>query len=377
MPTHIVFGSGKAKEAGSYVKTLGKTALVVTGKTSAKKMGYTDMVVDSLKKFGVESIIFNEVESDPSTNTVDLGAKIAKENNVDVVVGLGGGSAMDAAKGIAFVAKNEGSITDYLEGKRGIGALPIVLLTTTAGTGSEANNTAVFTNSDTKIKKSFRSLDLFPKYSIVDPELMLTLPKDVTASTGIDVFFHAFEAYIGKRSQPMTEIVALEAIRLVEQNLLKVYEDGSNLECREKMAWANTLAGMAINLSGTCGIHALGQTIGGLYDIAHGKSLSAVACSFMRFSAPEILDKILRVAEIFRIETKKSPKEKVAEDFIKTFENLLKELNLPRHITTFGVKKHDVDMLAEITLRTRKSSLMSSPKTPTFDQIREMFLNSL
>lgn len=377
MPTHIVFGSGKVKEVGSYVKTLGKIALVVTGKTSAKKMGYTDMVIDSLKKFGVESIVFNEVEQEPSTITIDRGAEIARENNVDVVIGLGGGSAMDAAKGIAFGAENEGSITDYMEGKKGIEALPIVLITTTAGTGSEANNTAVFTNSDTKIKKSFRSLDLFPEYSIVDPELMLTLPKDVTASTGIDVFFHAFEAYIGKKSQPMTEIVALEAIRLVKQNLLKVCEDGSNLECREKMAWANTLAGMAINLSGTCGIHALGQTIGGLYDIAHGRSLSAVACSFMRFSAPEIPDKISRVAEIFGIETKKSSKEKVAKDFIKTFENLLKELNLPRDITTFGVKKHDVDMLAEITLRTRKSSIMSSPKTPTFDQIREMFFNSL
>lgn len=377
MPTHIVFGSGKVKEVGSYVKTLGKIALVVTGKTSAKKMGYTDMVIDSLKKFGVESIVFNEVEQDPSTITIDRGAEIARENNVDVVIGLGGGSAMDAAKGIAFGAENEGSITDYMEGKKGIEALPIVLITTTAGTGSEANNTAVFTNSDTKIKKSFRSLDLFPEYSIVDPELMLTLPKDVTASTGIDVFFHAFEAYIGKKSQPMTEIVALEAIRLVKQNLLKVCEDGSNLKCREKMAWANTLAGMAINLSGTCGIHALGQTIGGLYDIAHGRSLSAVACSFMRFSAPEIPDKISRVAEIFGIETKKSSKEKVAKDFIKTFENLLKELNLPRDITTFGVKKHDVDMLAEITLRTRKSSIMSSPKTPTFDQIREMFFNSL
>lgn len=364
MPAHIVFGSGKVKEVGSYVKTLGKIALVVTGKTSAKKMGYTDMVIDSLKKFGVESIVFNEVEQDPSTITIDRGGKIARENNVDVVIGLGGGSAMDAAKGIAFGAENEGSITDYMEGKKGIEALPIVLITTTAGTGSEANNTAVFTNSDTKIKKSFRSLDLFPEYSIVDPELMLTLPKDVTASTGIDVFFHAFEAYIGKKSQPMTEIVALEAIRLVKQNLLKVCEDGSNLECREKMAWANTLAGMAINLSGTCGIHALGQTIGGLYDIAHGRSLSAVACSFMRFSAPEIPDKISRVAEIFGIETKKSSKEKVAKDFIKTFENLLKELNLPRDITTFGVKKHDVDMLAEITLRTRKSSIMSSPKTP-------------
>lgn len=377
MPTHIVFGSGKVKEVGSYVKTLGKIALVVTGKTSAKKMGYTDMVIDSLKKFGVESIVFNEVEQEPSTITIDRGAEIARENNVDVVIGLGGGSAMDAAKGIAFGAENEGSITDYMEGKKGIEALPIVLITTTAGTGSEANNTAVFTNSDTKIKKSFRSLDLFPEYSIVDPELMLTLPKDVTASTGIDVFFHAFEAYIGKKSQPMTEIVALEAIRLVKQNLLKVCEDGSNLKCREKMAWANTLAGMAINLSGTCGIHALGQTIGGLYDIAHGRSLSAVACSFMRFSAPEIPDKISRVAEIFGIETKKSSKEKVAKDFIKTFENLLKELNLPRDITTFGVKKHDVDMLAEITLRTRKSSIMSSPKTPTFDQIREMFFDSL
>lgn len=377
MPTHIIFGPGKAKEIGSYVKSLGKKALIVTGKTSAKKMGYTDMVIDSLKKVGIDAIVFNEVEQDPSIITVDRGAKKAKENKVDFVVGLGGGSPMDAAKGIAFGAKNPGSIADYMEGKEGVKALPIVLITTTAGTGSEANSTAVLTNPDTKIKKSFKTPNIFPTYSIVDPKLMTTLPKDITSSTGIDVFFHAFEAYIGKNSQPITDILALEAIKLVISNLPKAYEDGKNLKYREKMAWANTLAGMAINLSGTCGIHGLGQTIGGLYDIAHGKSLSAVSLAFMEFAAPEVPDKFSEVASLFKVDIKGLASSDVAREFINVFENFLDSLNLPKNLSVFGIKKEDVDMLAEITIKTRKSSLMSSPKTPTFKQVREMFLNSI
>lgn len=377
MPTEILFGRGKIKEIGVRVKELGKTAMIVTGKTSAEKLGYTEKVKQLLEKEGVESVVFDQVEQDPKVFTVNQGAKIARENQVDVIIGLGGGSAMDAAKAIALGAVNPGDIGEYLYGKPCHKALPIALITTTAGTGSEANPFSVLTISGKNLKKSLKNPILFAKFSIVDPELMLSIPKRVTASTGIDVFFHAFEAYIGENCQPMTEVLALESIKLVANNLVMAYEEGDNIVYREKMAWASTLAGMAINMSGTCGIHGLGQTIGGAYNIAHGESLTSVALAFMRQNASKALEKFEKVAKLFGISSKEISSQEVVEEFISEFERLLDRLHLPKNISEFGIGKKDIEKLAHITWDTRKGSLESSPNNPNFEEVKAMYLESL
>jgi alcohol dehydrogenase len=377
MPSRLIFGAGKVKEVGANAKDLGKKALVVTGKSSAKKAGFLDTVAESLEDQHIEWLLFDEVEPNPLTTTVERGAKIARENGVDFVIGLGGGSAMDTAKGIAFAALNEGSVNDYIAGKPGKDALPIVLITTTAGTGSEANNYAVFTNPNTKVKKSLKSPKIYARFSIIDPELMLSVPRNVTASTGIDVFFHAMEAYIGRRSQPFTDALALEAIRLVAENLKGACEHGEDIRYRERMAWANTLAGVAINLSGTCGIHGLGHTLSGFYNVAHGESLSAVSIAFMRFCIPEAPGKFAKVAEALGVDVRGLTLAEAAEKSVEALKDLMDSVKVPESISAFGITEKDIDMLAEHAFTWLTHNLEASPKIPTLEDVKKIYRESL
>lgn len=377
MPTRLVFGPGKVKEVGTYVKFIGKKALIVTGRSSAKKTGHLDMVTKSLEQEGIEWLAFDEVEPNPFTTTVERGANLARENHVDVVIGLGGGSAMDTAKGIAFMALNEGHVADYIAGKQGGDVLPIVLITTTAGTGSEANNYAVFTNPETKVKKSLKSPKTYARVSIIDPELMLTVPKKVTASTGIDVFFHAMEAYVGRRSQPFTDALALEAIRLVAESLKGAYEHGEDIQYRERMAWANTLAGVAINLSGTCGIHGMGHPLSGIYDVPHGESLAAVSLAFMRFNIFEAPGKFAKVAEALGVDVRGLTLSEAAEKSIEALRDLMDRVGLPKKISAFGITEKDIDTLAEHAYTKMTHNLEASPRVPTLDDVKRMYMESL
>ena len=377
MPTKVIFGQGKVEEVGKHVKSIGNKALIVTGKSSAKKAGYFDIVTKALEKEGVGWIPFSEIESNPLTTTVDRGAEFARQNNIDVVIGLGGGSAMDSAKAIAFGAKNEGSIAKYMGVNTQGEALPIVLITTTAGTGSEANNYAVVTDPETKIKKSISSPHTYAKVSIVDPELMLTVPKKVTAYTGIDVFFHAMESYISKRCQPITEVFALKAMSLVVENLKNVYEHGNELKYREPMAWANTLAGIAINLSGTCGIHGMGHPISAIYDIPHGETLAAVSKAFIKFNIPAAPKKFIKVAEILGAPSKDLSKMEIALKSVEALENLMSSVNLPTNLAAFGIKEGDLEELAKSTYTHMRSNLEASPRQMTLDDVRRLFKESL
>jgi len=283
---------------------------------------------------------------------------------------------MDAAKGIAFMALNEGSIVDYMEGKPGGDVLPIMLIPTTAGTGSEANNNMVLTNPVTTVKRSFKTSKTYAKISIVDPELTVTVPKRITAYTGIDVFFHAMEAFVGKRNQPISDVLALEAIRLVFQNLLGAYEDGQDLKYREPMAWASTLAGMAINHAGTCGIHGMGHSLSGVFNIAHGESLSAVCLAFMRYNIPAAPDRFAKVAEAMDMDITGLSVNKAAEKALEGLEQLLDKLHLPKSISELGIDRKHAGMLAEHAFKSSARSFKASPREYDLDDVKRLFRES-
>lgn len=193
-------------------KPYGKKALIVTGKSSAKKSGLYDRVAESLKIAGLEHVLFDKVSQNPLTTTAEEGAEFAKANGCDVVVAIGGGSIMDCAKAIAFLAVNEGDINDYIFNKKQSDtALPMVLIPTTCGTGSEGNGFAVLTNPENGDKKSLRSNAIIAKVSIVDPECMMTMPKKVLASVGFDALCHCMESYTSKIAQPFSDALALYA----------------------------------------------------------------------------------------------------------------------------------------------------------------------
>ncbi|MDD4569343.1 MAG: iron-containing alcohol dehydrogenase, partial [Tepidanaerobacteraceae bacterium] len=285
--------------------------------------------------------------------------------------------AMDSAKCIAFGVKKEDSIANYFGAQPAGEVLPVVLITTTARTGSEANNFAVMTNPETQVKKALSAPDTFAKISIIDPELMLTVPQKVTASTGIDVFFHSMESYLSKRSHPISKPLSLEGMRLVVDNLKGAYDRGNKIEYRERMAWANTIAGIAINLAGNCGIHALGHPLSAYYDLPHGETLAAVSLAFMRFSIPEASDKLSKIAEIFGVDTKGLSNTKVAEKSVEALKTFMESVNLPTKISVFGIKEENIEKLAQNAYEYSNHNFKASPREMTLNDAINIYKESL
>jgi len=327
VPTKLIFGAGTIARLGETAKEYGKQTLIVTTGDDMKKLGLLDKALDSLNQTGVSSVVFSDVEPNPKTYNIDAGVKVYIENGCELAIGLGGGSAMDAAKAIAMVAKNGGSVMEYMPNAAGVTREvqktdPVICITTTAGTGSEATYFSVITNPITHEKPGIGSPSMMPVASIIDPELMLSLPVSITAQTGVDVFFHAMEAYLNQHATPYTDMLSLEAMRIVAVHLPKVLADPGDIESRSQMAWANTMGGIAIVLSATCGLHAMGHSISGVTDIAHGRALSAAAVAFMDYTYRGNIGRYAEVARILGADASLSDEEasgmsgKLLRDFL-------------------------------------------------------------
>lgn len=311
------------------------------------------------------------------TTTVAEGAEIAKAEGCNVIIGVGGGSAMDTAKGIAFSTINEGEISDYIFGKQGTGALPLILITTTAGTGSEGNCTAVFTNPDTNNKKGLVNPLIYPKVSIIDPELMTTLPKRIIAGPGADVLFHAVEAYISKKSNPISDTYALKAIELISRNLAIVYNDPSDLDAWDKVTLANTFAGMAIGCAGTTLPHAMEHPLSGLLNVVHSEGLAAMYIEIMQYtylSSPEKFASIAAAmgADIYGLST-----EDAAAKSIDCIRDLLESVNMNINLTELGVKEEHIDWLTNNTMTLMKVVLENNPIIPTAEEVKAVYKKCL
>lgn len=352
LPTRLIFGNGEITRLGEAAGEFGKKALVVSCGNDMQKFGILDKALVSLDKAGIDHVVFSDVEANPKTYNIDEGVKIYLENKCDMTIGLGGGSAMDAAKAIAMVTKNGGTVMDYMPGVENpapppVVSNPIICVTTTAGTGAEATYFAVITNPQTHEKPGIGTFCMMPSVSIIDPELMLSLPPAITAQTGIDVFFHAMEAYLNRHATPYTDMVSLEAMRIVKKYLPLVLTDPGNIENRGQMAWANTLGGIAIVMSATCGLHAMGHSISGVTDIAHGRALTPVAYAFMNYtytSNPEryaVVSRILGTAPSLSDEAAAAKAADVLKDF-------LQRINMPVTLGEAGVSGEHIGKIADI-----------------------------
>jgi len=375
-PVRLIFGSGKLAMVGNVTKQYGHKVLIVTSGSSGRS-GLLQKVIDYITGAGLEYIVFNKVKANPLTTLAHEGATIAKQEQCDVVIGLGGGSSMDAAKAIAFMAVNEGDVSDYIYGKQGIGALPLILITTTSGTGSEGNNIGVLTNPENKDKKGLRSPFLYAKASIVDPELLLTLPKRSIAGPGLDALFHAIESYISKKSNPITEMMSLRAIALLTNNLPKVYDDASDIEAWEKVALANTLAGMAIDAGGTTLPHALEHPVSGLFDVAHGEGLAALFIPIMKFTYLSAPQKFVMIAKTMGEHIDGLPITEAAARGIKCISKLLIRVNMTPTLRTFGVTEEHLDWLTASALKTMNANIENNPRVPSSAEIKAIYQQSL
>jgi len=377
-PTEIRFGCGRVNEVGEVASKLGKRCILVSGPVYEYKKLVLKKVKELLSDAGMSIVHFDKVVPNPTTDSVTIGAEMAKDFKADVVIGLGGGSSMDTAKAIAVEATHNGTSWDYLffkEPQPTKKTLPVVTVPTTSGTGSHVTQVAVVSNKKEKRKSALYNSILYPKVSIVDPELMLTVPEHISASTGFDVFAHAFEAFLHKNTSPYIELISSEAIRLVIRYLPDVIKDGLNLETRTQMAWADTLAGLSIANAGVTLPHGIAMAIGGCYPhVMHGEALAAIYPEFMRYTYSSAIDKFATLARLFDQNLIKVSDKIVAEKSCKLVNNFLKDIKMYSNLENLGVSKTELEDIAEKSMEL--PDYTNNPRVADIDEVKTILKNS-
>jgi alcohol dehydrogenase len=293
----IANGPGAAKEAGSFAKGLGKKALIVTD-SHLMEIGLLKDVKNSLEAAGVSFEIFDEVVTEPILEYTEEGLKIYQKVKADFLIAVGGGSPMDTAKAISALAMNPGKMSDF-EGPNKIprpGA-PLMVIPTTAGTGSEVSQFTIITDTTRNVKMLIASPYVLPRIALVDPLMTLTMPQEITAATGLDALTHAIEAYVSVKAQPITNALALHAIKLISGNLRQAWCDGSNLEARTHMMMGALEAGLAFSNASVALVHGMARPIGAYFHVPHGISNAALLPTVMEFSIPGNPRRYLDLAE--------------------------------------------------------------------------------
>lgn len=382
MPTKWVFGAGALNELGNWPMPGHRALLVTSNGTSTKTSGTLYRVMEQLAHGGTETVLFDRVESNPLKKTVMNGAAFARESGCDFVVALGGGSVMDASKAIAAMTTNDGDLWDYVSGGTGKGLtlqntpLPIVAITTTAGTGSEVDQWGVVSNEETNEKIGFGGYDsLFPVLSVVDPELMLSVPPKFTAYQGFDALFHSTEVYISKFANPFSDMVALTAIENAAKNLAKAVHDGTDLAAREKLAFANTLSGYSM-VTGVCtSEHSLEHAMSAYHhDLPHGAGLIMISKAYYQhFVDRHVCDeRFIKMAQVMGM-----PEAKQAQDFITMLDRLQKDCGVDDlKMSDYGITKEEFPMLADNARQTMGGLFASDPLPLTKEDCVEILLRS-
>jgi len=353
-PTEIRFGVGRVAEVGEAVARHGRRCLLVTVPEFPGFAPLISRVKASLAAQGVAFAHFDRVIPNPTTEVVSAGAGMARDFEADVVLGVGGGSSLDAAKAVAVEATHEGSCWDYLffrPTQPTEKTLPVVAVTTTSGTGSHVTQVAVVTNPKEKTKSALYHPRLFPKISLVDPELVVTAPVYVTATTGFDVFAHAFESYINPGGSAYTDILAFEALRIVTKSLPAAVRDGADMTARTSMAWADTLAGLAIANAGVTLPHGIGMAMGGLYPhVAHGEALACIYPAVLRYSWDAAPKKFAVVARLFDESLAGRDDAAAAAAFSGVVESFLRDIGLRIGLEDLKIPEDELKVLAQASL---------------------------
>lgn len=376
-PTELLFGSGRLDEVGTAVARFGARCLIVTMPVKPYLQPVLARVQQQLEAAGVAWAHFDGVVANPTTDNSAAGAALARDFAADVVLGLGGGSPMDAAKAIAVEATHPGSSWDYLFFKTAPTekTLPVVAVSTTSGTGSHVTHISVITETATKTKSALAHRLLFPRVAIVDPELMVNVRPHVTACTGFDAFAHAFESYLHVNGSPFTDTLALEAIRLVAAWLPRALADGFDLEARSHMAWADTLGGLSIANAGTTLPHGIGMTIGGQCPhVAHGEALAVIYPEFTRFTWPSAVGKFAAVGRIFDSSLAGAPDAEAAERSCAAIDSFLQRVGLWLNLQELGVSAEDVVAIADHSRVL--PDYLNNPRIATRDEIFAMLQRS-
>lgn len=348
IPTSIEFGGGKVKNIGKRAKELGgKKALLITDKGLAQT-GILQKVIDSLDQEGVNYIVFDEITPNPKDVDCQRAYEQFKDEEIDLLIGLGGGSSMDTAKAIGTLLTHGGELRE----RYGVNLLereitPLICIPTTSGTGSEVTTGSVITDTVTKQKEAILDIRLAPKLAILDPELTLTLPKSITAATGMDALTHAIEAYTSNIAEPISDALSLYSIELIAKYLPLAVENGNDLEGRKNMLVASLIAGMAFNHADLGAVHAMAEPLGGLYDTPHGVANSIFLPHVFEFNIPSNPEKHAIVAEKLGAIKEGKTIEETAYEGVVLLKELARKIGIPDFRDLNNVKPEDFRFLAE------------------------------
>ncbi len=352
-PVRLYFGEGEFERLGEEARAIGRRPLIVTGRQAMRRTGWLDKAIELLREQGLEPEVYDQVPPNPTDGSIEKGAELCRQCDCDLVIGLGGGSAMDAAKAIAVRARHNEHISHFVSSgpwgdKRtpGKATLPIICVTSTAGTSSELTRFAVITVEETKTKAAVVGDAIFARVSIADPRITYSAPPRVTAATGIDVFCHALEAYVSNIAQPVTDPLALEAISKVAQWLPKAVENGEDEQARREMLLANVLAGYALSQVGATIIHGLEHPISALHpQVAHGEGLAALLPAYLRMMAEVVPQRLAKVAQSMGIDA--TDERAAASQLADAVEELLEAVGLRISLTELGVAEDELSIIVE------------------------------
>ena len=375
IPAVNIMGNGCLDEAMTAIRNYGfRKALIVTDAGLAKA-GVATLIAEKLALQDIDSMIFDGAKPNPSIANVEAGLRVLKEHHCDFIVSLGGGSPHDCAKGIALCATNGGHIRDY-EGvdRSAKPQMPLVSINTTAGTASEMTRFCIITDEERHVKMAIVDRNVTPLLSVNDPELMVAMPKGLTAATGMDALTHAIEAYVSTAANPITDACAIKAMELISQNLRQAVNDGKDLTARENMAYAQFMAGMAFNNASLGFVHAMAHQLGGFYDLPHGVCNAVLLPHVQTFNASVCAARLTDVAHALGADVRGLSPEEGAQAAIAAIRTLARDVEIPAGLRDLGAKLDDIPILATNALK--DACGLTNPRKADQGQIEEIFRNA-
>ena len=376
IPTVNLMGVGSAKETTAQVKTMGGTNVLIVTDAFLAKSGMADEIKALVEAAGAKATVWGGAEPNPTDINVHDGLKVYQENNCDMIISLGGGSSHDCAKGIGIVATNGGNIREYEGVDKSTKAMPpFIAINTTAGTASEMTRFCIITDTSRKVKMAIVDWRVTPNIAINDPRLMVGMPPALTAATGMDALTHAVEAYVSTIATPVTDSAALMAIKLISENLRNAVANGTNMVARDKMAYAEFLAGMAFNNASLGYVHAMAHQLGGYYNLPHGVCNAILlphVCNFNLIACP---DRFAEIAVAMGENIEGLSTRAAADVAIESIQVLSADVGIPSGLTELNVKEEDLKIMAENAMKDACS--LTNPRLATLEDVIQIYRTAM
>lgn len=368
-PTQIHFGRETIRQLPQVIAQYGGSKPLVVIDPGLQKAGLDTNITAPLDDAGLPYTVYADVDPEPGLRLADQGAEIARSNGCDCIVGVGGGSAMDIAKAVAILLTNGGKAVDYLGlGKIQKPGVPKIMVPTSAGTGAEVTFTAVFINEETGSKGGMNGDPLYPDAAILDPELTVSLPPSVTATTGIDALTHALEAYTSIQAHPVSEMYSLEAIDLICTNIRSAFADGRNMEARTNMLLGSLMGGKALAMAGVGLVHAMAYPLGGMFGIPHGLANAVLLPYVTEYNLIGNLQKHASLAQFFGFDIDGMPLRDAAGLTVEGLFLLNFDLEIPANLAKLNIPEDKIPEMADIALTVARP-VENNPRQPTREDV--------